>query len=56
LNNPIMSDFSQDNCEFYFLQKTLNLVSQEKKDLIIDKIQEIAEEYFRKEKELEEKK
>ena len=40
----------------YFLEQTLNLVSQEKKDLIIDKIQEIAEEYFRKEKELEEQK
>lgn len=51
-----MSELSQENCEFYFLQKTLNLVSQEKKDLMIDKIQEIAEEYLRKEKELEEQK
>lgn len=42
--------------ESYFLEQTLNLVSQEKRDLIIDKIQEIAEEYFRKEKELEEQK
>lgn len=40
----------------YFLQETLNLVSEEKKELIIDKIQKIAEEYFKREKELEDHK
>ena len=40
----------------YFLKETLNLVSEEKKELIIDKIQKIAEEYFKREKELEDNK